>query len=453
MTFKDMISTSVGNLWRRKLRTFLTVLGVLIGTTSIVAMLSIALGMKQMVMEQFTSYGSANQISIYQGYGDKGGSGIDYMLSDTNIEKFSQIEHVTKVNTTLELSSNMTYGKYQGWGSIVGISSDEMATLELEKGSLAKAGNGATIELVAGNMIPIQFYDTSSENMDNSYWATGKLPDVDLFSNRLKFTMYNENAISDTPVEGEPFVDNTMVDLRARVVGLMSGGPEEYKNHCYEMVADIESLKTYLTKNFKKGQIPGQPKDSNGQPYKEWIYTRAMVEVDSPDNVEVVQTTIRDMGFEASSNRDFLESTQKTFRIIEIVLGGIGMIAFLVAAIGIANTMMMSTYERTKEIGVMKVLGCDMKDIMGMFLCEAGFIGFLGGVVGTAITFGLSKVANIALAGIVADQGIGNGDISIIPIWLVLVAIAFSTLMGVVAGFFPARRAMRLSPLAAIRNE
>ena len=115
--------------------------------------------------------------------------------------------------------------------------------------------------------------------------------------------------------------------------------------------------------------------------------------------------------------------------------------------------MMMSTYERTKEIGIMKVLGCDMRDIMGLFLAEAGFIGFLGGTVGVLITKGLSFVANTALSGVMESSGMGSGNISIVPLWLMLVAIGFSTLMGVVAGFFPARRAMKLSPLAAIRNE
>ena len=142
--------------------------------------------------------------------------------------------------------------------------------------------------------------------------------------------------------------------------------------------------------------------------------------------------------------------------IVELVLGAIGMIAFLVAAIGIANTMMMSTYERTKEIGVMKVLGCDMKDIRMLFLSEAGFIGFIGGVAGLAFTMTLSAIANIFYAAYAASQpGMSGLDarISVIPWWLVLGAIAFATLMGMLAGYFPANRAMKLSPLAAIRNE
>ncbi len=138
--------------------------------------------------------------------------------------------------------------------------------------------------------------------------------------------------------------------------------------------------------------------------------------------------------------------------MIQAVLGGIGAISLLVAAIGIANTMMMSIYERTKEIGVIKVLGCDMGAIRNMFLIESGCIGFMGGVAGLLLSYGLSFGMNRfqAIGALMVGQ---EGDISRIPSWLSLTAVGFAILVGMVAGFFPSLRAMRLSPLAAIRNE
>lgn len=147
-----------------------------------------------------------------------------------------------------------------------------------------------------------------------------------------------------------------------------------------------------------------------------------------------------------------MESNQKTMGMIQAVLGGIGAVSLFVAAIGITNTMMMSIYERTKEIGVMKVLGCDLRNIRSLFLMEAGFIGFIGGVIGLILSFGLSFVIN-KLAQSAQDMSLGAGDISYIPLWLMVLSLAFAILVGMVAGFFPARRAMKLSPLAAIRNE
>ena len=110
--------------------------------------------------------------------------------------------------------------------------------------------------------------------------------------------------------------------------------------------------------------------------------------------------------------------------------------------------MMMSIYERTKEIGIMKVLGCDLRNIQMMFLMEAGFIGLIGGLVGLVFSFGVSIVINK----IVASMG-NMMTLSYIPPWLALLSLVFAILVGMVAGFFPSLRAMRLSPLAAIRNE
>ena len=128
---------------------------------------------------------------------------------------------------------------------------------------------------------------------------------------------------------------------------------------------------------------------------------------------------------------------------------GIGGVAMLVAAISICNTMLMSIYERTREIGVMKVLGCKMSKIGAMFLTEAGIIGFGGGAMGLGISYVLSFVINT----VIAANGAGDSFRSVIPPYLALGGVAFSVLVGVLAGLYPSQRAMRLSALAAIRNE
>ena len=168
-------------------------------------------------------------------------------------------------------------------------------------------------------------------------------------------------------------------------------------------------------------------------------------------NVTTVQKQIKSMGFQADSNMEWLEQSKKQSKMIQAFLGGIGAISLIVAAIGIANTMMMSIYERTKEIGIMKVLGCDMNKIRDMFLIESGIIGLLGGIIGLMISY----IAAFAInkLGVAADFIGTTGDLSQIPLWLALFALVFSTIVGMLAGFFPSLRAMRLSPLAALRND
>ena len=206
-----------------------------------------------------------------------------------------------------------------------------------------------------------------------------------------------------------------------------------------------------LKKEFRGSVIPGQPSTKSGKPYSKFVYSSATVQADDMGEVDALSAQIREMGYNVTTNAEYMESMKKQFAMVQAVLGGIGAVSLLVAAIGIANTMMMSIYERTKEIGVMKVIGCSLKNIKQMFLLEAAFIGFVGGVIGSVLSFLMSFVINF-LTGNGSTVGL-DGNISYIPLWLVLAALAFAVLVGMTAGYFPAKRAMRLSPLAAIRNE
>ena len=237
-----------------------------------------------------------------------------------------------------------------------------------------------------------------------------------------------------------------------RTAGVVEGGIDDYNSYAYGVYTDIDQLKTQLKKIYKKNPIPGQPTNKKGKPYSYFIYNQAYVYVDDMENVTAVQKAITDMGFQANSQMEWIEQSQQTYNMIQLVLGGIGAISLFVAAIGIANTMMMSIYERTKEIGVLKVLGCALGDIRTMFLLEAGFIGFMGGTAGLALSYGVSALINRFLSsGIMGIEG-GNG-ISRIPLWLAGMSLVFAVAIGMLAGLFPALRAMKLSPLAAIRNE
>lgn len=464
MSFYDLMAMSLGNLWRRKVRTILTVLGVLIGTTSIVAMLSLAFGMKQIMMEEFSSMGTITQIQVSAGGDMEDGSGTDtsMMLTESNMAMFEEMEHVKSVKPQLSFDANMKHGKYNGSATIRGVDKELLESQVLGEGEMPD-GSGGSLQLIAGNLILTNFgYIQGDEYID--YYTTGELPNIDLTQIKM-VNVYDMTASNEVPQEtggedeeqddvddgsSEPQIveDNSLKQFRVNITGILEGGTETYNQYSFDMLTDIDDLKSYLIKNFGKGNIPGQPKP-NGRPLNEWVYTNLVVDVDEAENVDSIKQQIQDMGFRAQSNKELLESAQKSLQIVELVLGGIGMVAFLVAAIGIANTMMMSTYERTKEIGVMKVLGCDMHDIQKLFLVEAGFIGFIGGMVGLGLTVIISAVINH----LASTMGEMTGNISVIPWWLAVVAVVFSTIMGMVAGYFPARRAMRLSPLAAIRTE
>ena len=232
---------------------------------------------------------------------------------------------------------------------------------------------------------------------------------------------------------------------------MINGGLDDYSNNYDSVFCDLETLKQLLRKEYAGKVIPGQPKTKAGKALKGFYYTSLKVKADDIDHVNEVADVIRNMGYNVETNAEYLDSMKSQFAIVQAVLGGIGAVSLLVAAIGIANTMMMSIYERTKEIGVIKVLGCSLKNIKQMFLIEAAFIGLLGGIVGNMVSFAMSGAINMVTA---QSSALGvEGNISYIPVWLVLISLGFAMLVGMVAGYFPALRAMRLSPLAAIRSE
>lgn len=237
---------------------------------------------------------------------------------------------------------------------------------------------------------------------------------------------------------------------KVTVVGLYGQQSEHYysafiSRPLYDQLQ--EDQKDYQEKLYGKEETNNRYQDPNK-------YNSIQVKVTDEDDVMTIQTAINDMGFRAYSPMEYLEEMQKVSGSIQVILGGIGAISLFIAAIGITNTMMMSIYERTKEIGVMKVIGAKLTDIRKMFLVEALMIGAIGGGIGVILSYSLSMVMNKFGAGFTSNLGMGGGDmVSEIPLWLAVAALAFSTVIGLVAGYFPARRAMKLSALSAIRTE
>ena len=450
MRFLDLLGMSVNNLFRRKLRTFLTVLGVIIGTASIVVMISLGIGLNQFTMEQYSSSGSLTAIEIYN-YGngmesDKANP-EDSFMTDETIKTFEALPHVTSAYPKLTISVIMKQGVYEGNVQLTGIPLEEMQDIPVGEGSLPDK-NSQDLELVVGSMVKRDFRNAKT---GKGYWDTNEMPDVD-FMGRPVFTIFDMDAYYQSKY---PSGDSTQAvkapkKYMLKTAGMVSEDTQNW-NYYYGVFVDLEKLKTQLKQIFKKNPIPGQPTNKKGKPYSYFIYEEAVVNVDDMNNVMDVQKLIDNMGFQANSQMEWLEQSQQQSNMVQAALGGIGAVSLFVAAIGIANTMMMSIYERTKEIGVIKVLGCAMGNIRSMFLIEAGFIGFMGGIIGVVLSYLISLLINKFLA---ASFLYGmDSKLSVIPPWLGIASIGFAILIGMLAGFFPAMRAMKLSPLAAIRND
>ena len=449
MRFRDLLVMSLNNLRRRKLRTVLTVLGVVIGTASIVVMVSLGIGLKELTMEQLSSWVSLTEVTVQQNYSmDTGAASEDSYITDEAIKKFSKLDHVVSVSPTLRVSAVMKQGSYIcEYVNIQGVSQHMLSQIPLAEGGHLPDPNSGQMELIFGNKVAMDFYNSKTKK---GYWDTGELPELDM--NQPFFVIFDQNAYYQSQYPSGDTASKPPKKYMINAAGMEAGGKEDYSQYSYSVYTNVEQLKAQLKKVFKKNPIPGQPTNKKGKPYSYFVDDRANVQVDSIDNVKAVQQAINEMGYQANSMIEGIENQQKQANMIQAVLGGIGAVSLFVAAIGIANTMMMSIYERTKEIGVMKVLGCDMGNIRNMFLIESGFIGLAGGLIGIGLSYGISYVIN-NIQGISQTMAGVEGDISRIPPWLVGLAITFAIVVGMGAGFMPAMRAMRLSPLAAIRNE
>lgn len=454
MRILELLKFSFMNLWRRKLRTSLTVLGVVIGTASIVVMMSIGIGLNYSYLKTIENSSTLTLIRVSGGgwgeavmYDVRGGgsyssdsdSGERSSLDRTAIDQFAGLDHVTVASPVYTFDVFARSGSYESYLNIYAMDYDMLMALKLPvmKGELPSPGDPFT--LIAGRRVAFNFYNPSGGEYIDFWNNPDAEPPVDMLNTSL-FAIYDMNAYWEWQSTGEGDPPKKYMLETSAIIG-EENSDYGYSQFDYNVYADLSAVEETFQKVFKKNAWPNQQTDKNGKPITPMVYNEAYVIVDNIDNVAAVQKQITDMGFQAYSEIDYLKAMQDQSRIIQYVLGGIGSIALLVAAIGITNTMLMSIFERTKEIGIFKVLGCSLPNIRTMFLSEAALIGFGGGMLGLGLSFLLSFLLNIFME-----------SVSVIPFWLALAGLGIAVVVALVAGITPALRAMKLSPLEAIRS-
>ncbi len=449
----DIFIMSVRNLWRRKVRTILTILGVIIGACSIILMLSLGIAMDRNFEEQISQMGNLTLISVVAGYNQDTKAP---KLDDKAIEAFSKMQYVERVIPSLMSNAYLTYGKYRtNWEmNIYASDAEDMNAL----GYVAVQGRNMEIgeknAMILGGEIPKQF--TKIGKRPNWNKPPEALP-LNLQVDKMQVEIAQFDYMT-----GKPLLENMNGEkikapkpIEVKVVGILSDTNYEVSHNAYvpREIFDklVDEKKKYQEKLY--GKQNGN-RDRYGMAQAKGTYNEFKIKVSNRDKVSEVQEMIKEQGYMAYSSMDWLNEMKKVSNGMQLALGGIGAISLLVAAIGIANTMMMSIYERTREIGIMKVIGAKLPDIKKMFLVEAIMIGAIGGTLGVIISYSISLIVNTLGGGIANVIGMyGATRISVIPPWLALGAVLFSTVIGLISGYFPAKRAMKLSALSAIKTE
>lgn len=452
MKINDLLSFSIRNLWRRKLRTFLTILGVVIGATSIVIMLSLGIAMNENFKEQIGQMGSLNTITVYRSYNyDPNIKEKDrVIINDDAIINFEAIPGVELASPVIEFQLKLVAGDYLNYLNARGVKPEMLKAQKVivEEGRLLE--NEDKLGFVFGGGVKYGFYNPKRNNNYGMMWGgDGEIfiSPVDIMNESLKASY--DMSFGERRQPGQD-IPKRVKPYKINAVGLLKEGQWEYDYSVYTTLEEAQKILKDKEK-FDESMNP----DPTGKPRKKIDegYNMAYVQVTNMDDVKGVQEQIKDMGYEAHSLMEYLETMQKTAAGIQAVLGGIGAVSLLVAALGITNTMIMSIYERTKEIGVMKVIGASLSDIKKMFLTEAAMIGFFGGLIGLLVSFLGSMLLNYIGKDMNIFGGMGESKLSIIPLWLYALSISFTTLVGIISGYLPARKAMKLSVLKALRTE
>lgn len=466
MKISDEISLSARNLLRRKGRTALTLVGVVIGTCMVVLMISLGIAQTKTNEEMLQSWGDLTQVQIY-GYGTMMGSdGKPLYLDDAAIANIKQIPHVaaaTPYAQAYNLEGEITAGRNGRYTSdiynLIGIDPTALEPMgfALQNGSWptnTPASEKATkLQVLVGSSTGYNFQDSrKSYNSPKRYRYEGQ---TDANGKELPpFVDIDKDKMTLTIKTGEGSTEKSR-SWELEVVGVLE--PDGAKGYWTQsgIVLRIQDMKM-LQKLYN---------DMTKTKEESKSYDEVYVKVDDLSNVTDVETAIHDLGFTNTySMNQQREEMQKQVMNSQMIFGGIAAVSLLVAAINIINTMTMAIYERTREIGVMKVLGCELGNIRTMFLLESSTIGFIGGLIGLGISLIASFVLNnlstlgqgLDLSGLMGGgyyMGGGGGTISIIPPWLMLAALVFATLVGLVAGILPANKAVKISALEAIRHE
>lgn len=443
MKKSDIFAMALKNLKGRRSRTKLTIIGVVIGTCAIVIMISIGAGINNMLTQEYKSSSTATRISIYANTDSNADEADKMPLNDSAVSYFKSMDHVETVLPVINMSDyvSITRGKYTYNGdSVMAVDFDTLEKLgvQVENGTLKRQSDPYTVYV--GSTAVTNFADKQGNSVECEYDDNFNLVSCEI--DPLKDTFYLAPAVLDA----ENQTASSSATHKLRVAGVLSGSGSSGLDSIGSIFIDIRAAEKIIREYNAINNKPNKPVE----------YSEVFVYTDKIDNVKSVQSNLNAAGLSTYSNQDDQEYIKKIMTVVQVVLGAIGAVSMFVAAFGISNTMIMAVYERTKEIGVMKVIGCDISDIKTVFLCEAGLIGFIGGVIGVFISIIVSLIAN-AVAGAVLSSTLNDMStrvtVSSVPLWLVVLGIGFSVLVGVISGVSPANRAVNVSALKAIHNE
>ncbi|WP_066685897.1 ABC transporter permease [Christensenella intestinihominis] len=429
MRTPDLFKLALINLSRRKSRTFLTVLGVIVGTACIVLMLSIGYSNYKQFEGMLTDNTALTRIEIddYSQSAMSGRGGI----TDSTVQSIAAMEHVEAASPAVQIPVTIRTGAYEANTQVTGID-PAVLDLEFEEGGMFGQGGTMPVLVVGGDAVQ-NFVDPKNPPNYADWEEFSKYsPEIDWLGTEMEMQFGFTSEDPEVP-KGSLY--------RASVSGLTKKAQSQESGSIY---MDLAVARRMLMDNRELADYMGVPLNS---------YQQVIVRVDDMDNVQSVMDEIKKLGYQTYSETEYISQMQEEQGRQQGQLFAIGLISLFVSAIGIANTMYASILERRRDIGIMKVVGMKIKKIRQLFLAESAMIGLLGGLVGLGVSYIVVLAINTgteqtSFLGMVFSEGMKVE----IPAWVALGAVGIAVLVGIVSGVYPARKATKMSPLEAMRS-
>lgn len=434
----ELASLAVNNLMRARARLAMTAGGVLVGTTAVILLIALTLGLQQAAEASIGNSASLTEIEVYPNYG--GGFGGQTpenipQLTAKAVQEFWAIPGVAAVIPFTRLQGGeVIAGKYSGYVDTIGIDARLLPFLRISvEAGLLSLNRG---EVLIGQNAGDYFYDPKASG--DSYETVP----IDLFTTSFRLKLYS--------------YDGTGAERRISVKAIGKLAANDRFN--YSVLMPIQDVLAY------NEWVTGKRIDP-----KTFVYDQVIIRSTSRETTNSISEAVRKLGYQAGGMGEYLNQLNSFFTTLRLMLGGVGGVALLVAAFGVANTMTMAILERTREIGLMKAIGATDRDVLTIFLIEAGLVGLAGGVAGVGLSYFLQNLINGALqsSSQSPDQsgpspGIGflpfdtsqiGGNLIIISPELALFALVLATGVGLAAGLYPSLRAARMTPVIALKTE
>ena len=400
MKTKDLLKLSTRMFKARTGRTVLTILGIGIGIGAILFLVGLGYGLQKVLLKTITTSDSLLALDV-SGDPEKGSK-----LDEAAVKSIENMEGAAEVVPVYDLQAQIRFQDIVTGGTAV-VAKPSLLKLEGKK-------------MISGSE---NFEEKPREMVISSAFSNlFNLPPEELVGKSMKFSLFLPKAESAGEKDKEKFEEKE-IDSTYEVVGVV-------ENEELSFFVSSEDLSSLLLRSE---------------------YSRLKVKSSSSDILENLKSKLIEDNFVVSSLSDTVKEINKMFNIVKIVLALFGLLALLVSAIGMFNTMTVTLLERTKEIGIMKSIGASEKDILLIFLIESTLMGFLGGVSGIFLGFISSLVVNLIVNAIAWKMGGQALWLFSFPFWFIAFVIGFSTLIGFFTGLVPARRASAIDPLDALR--